>query len=607
MSSENKATTAAPMMGPKRGPGRMFEPSEKASDVKTTLKRMAGYFFHQKLRISIIMLVVIAGTIAAVTAPNLQSHAIDIIAKNREGVLLNAVLIMLAAYITSCLMQFLQGILSAKLGQRIIFVLRQELFDKYVDMDVGYIDRHPHGDLLSRMANDVENVSSSVSQAIPAIISALLTIIGTAAFMLYLCWQLALLSFVSIYLTVIATRYLADRVRRHSSKRQKYLGDLNSLSDEMITSFKTISMFNLKARADEDFKKTSDAMTREGIKTEIYGGIMGPVMNSIGNIQFVVITVFGGIFALHDMLTIGAISAFIVYAKQFGRPINEISMIYGQIQTAIAGAERVFRVLDNPEEDKKGDELKLGALCDVEFKHVSFSYTEGSPVISDFSLKVKGGSRIAIVGATGSGKSTLTNLLLHFYDIDKGSILVGGRDISTVSRQSLRREIAIVLQETVFFSDTLRNNLLYGKEDATDSELLEALKLCYADKIITHLPDGLGTIMENAGEQISYGQRQLLSIARAFVGDPKILILDEATSNIDTRTELYIEKAVEKLMRNRTCFIIAHRLSTIRTADLIVVMDKGRIVESGKHEELLRAKGAYYELVKIQKAGVSEY
>ena len=353
----------------------------------------------------------------------------------------------------------------------------------------------------------------------------------------------------------------------------------------------------------DDFCATSDAMTKAGIRTDIFGGIMGPIMNCIGNIGFVIIAAFGGYFAINGLISVGVISAFIVYARQFSRPINEIAQIYGQLQTAIAGAERVFDVLDEENEDKTGELLEEQESAAVAFRNVKFSYKEGCPVLHDFSLTVPSGKKVALVGATGSGKTTVVNLLMRFYDIDSGDIFINAQNIKDVARDSLRKNAAIVLQDTVLFSDTIENNLKYGNEKASREALEAAVDMSRCKEMIQLLPQGYDTVLTGSGNNISQGQRQLLAIARAFVADPKILILDEATSNVDTRTEKAIQDAMQLVMKNRTSIIIAHRLSTIRDADIIVVMDKGRIVESGSHDSLLARRGKYYELYMTQYAG----
>ena len=408
-----------------------------------------------------------------------------------------------------------------------------------------------------------------------------------------------------IGLTVLATKILSGRVRKFSRKRQQLLGQLNGTVEEMISGYPTVVAYNHQKITTEDFCSTADSLTKAGIRTDIFSGIMGPIMNCIGNIGFVIIAAFGGYFAINGLISVGVISAFIVYAKQFSRPINEISQVYGQLQTAIAGAERVFAVLDVTNEDPSGDAIRNVDAATVTFDDVCFSYDPGKPVIQDFSLTVPTGKKVALVGATGSGKTTIVNLLMRFYDIDGGRISINGQNLQEISRSSLRKEVAIVLQDTVLFSNTVRENLTYGAPDATQEQLKAAVDMSRCADMILHLPQGYDTVLTGAGANISRGQRQLLAIARAFVADPKILILDEATSNVDTRTEKAIQSAMHKVMENRTSIVIAHRLSTIRDSDLIVVMDHGRIAEQGDHEELLARRGKYYELYMTQYAGIA--
>lgn len=459
-----------------------------------------------------------------------------------------------------------------------------------------------HGDVMSRMTNDIENISTTVSQSLPSLFSGVLTVIGTMAVMLWFCWQLALLSFVTVLLTFLATKILSGRVRRFSRKRQQLLGQLNGTVEEMVAGYRTVAAYNHQDITVADFGATADSLTKAGIKTDIFSGVMGPVMNCIGNIGFVIIAVFGGYFSMKGLISVGVVSAFIVYAKQFSRPINEIAQIYGQLQTAVAGAERVFAVLDEETEDKNGGMLETDEKAAVTFQNVCFAYEPGTPVIRDFTLAIPNGRKVALVGATGIGKTTIVNLLMRFYDIESGEIRINGQDISDVSRESLRRNIAIVLQDTVLFSDTVRNNLKYGNDSAAEDQLTAA-EMSQCRDMIGLLPQGYDTVLTGSGANISQGQRQLLAIARAFVANPKILILDEATSNVDTRTEKAIQDAMHSIMQGRTSIVIAHRLSTIRDSDLIVVMERGEIAERGSHEELLAKKGRYYELYMTQYAG----
>ena len=582
-----------------------FAEVEHAENLGSTLKRILTYFAREKGMILSMLVIVILGTLCGVYAPSLQSKAIDIIAGSKEGQLTRTLILMLTVYFLYSGSQLLQGLLSAKLSQRIVKNLREELFGKIVDLPIRYLDTHSHGDVMSRMTNDIENISTTVSQSLPSLFSGALTIVGTVLIMLWYCWQLALLSCGTVVLTFIATKVLSAKVRKFSRKRQMLLGQLNGTVEEMISGYRTVVAYNHQEITKEDFCSTSDALTKAGIRTDIFSGVMGPIMNCIGNIGFVIIAAFGGYFAVTGLISVGVISAFIVYAKQFSRPINEIAQIYGQIQTAIAGAERVFAALDEASEDVAGTALIEDENATVSFQNVNFSYEPGHPVLHDFTLTVPSGKKVALVGATGSGKTTVVNLLMRFYDIDSGEIRIDKQNIAEVSRESLRKNIAIVLQDTVLFSDTIRNNLKYANENVSQEQMEKAVEMSRCKEMITMLPEGYDTILKASGSNISQGQRQLLAIARAFVADPRILILDEATSNVDTRTEKAIQSAMQHIMQDRTSIVIAHRLSTIRDADLIVVMDQGRIVESGSHDSLLAQKGKYYDLYMTQYAGFS--
>lgn len=591
------------MTGGSGGHSARFAIVEHAENIGETLKRILTYFAKERILVVSILTIVIFGTLCGIYAPSLQSGVIDIIAGTKNGSFLNTLFFMLAIYLMYSGSQLIQGLLSAKLSQRIVKRMREELFGRIIDLPVRYLDTHSHGDVMSRMTNDIENISTTVSQALPSIFSGILTIIGTMGIMLYYCWQLALLSCATVLLTFLATKILSQNVRKFSRQRQQLLGHLNGTVEEMISGYRTVVAYNHQDKTTNDFCNTSDALTKAAIRTDVFSGVMGPIMNCIGNIGFVVIAAFGGYFAIHGLISVGIISAFIVYAKQFSRPINEIAHIYGQLQTAIAGAERVFMVLDETIEDMNGEEMIQDGNAAVSFSNVNFSYIPGHPVIQNLTLSVPSGKKVALIGATGSGKTTVVNLVMRYYDINSGEIRVDGQEIADISRDSLRKNIAIVLQDTILFSDTIRNNLLYANENATSEQLDEAILLSNCSEMLKLLPEGLDTMLTAGGANLSQGQRQLLAIARAFVADPKILILDEATSSVDTRTEKAIQDAMQKVMENRTSIVIAHRLSTIRDADMIVVMDKGSIVEQGTHTELLLQKGRYYELYMTQFAG----
>lgn len=580
-----------------------FAEVEHAEDVRGTFLRIWSYFSHEKKMVLGMLGIVIFGTLCGVYAPSLQSKAIDIISGATDGTLSSTLLTMITVYLLYSLSQLLQGLLSANISQRIVKRMREQLFGKMIDLPIRYLDTHSHGDVMSRMTNDIENISTTISQSLPSLFSGVLTIIGTAAVMLWYCWQLALLSCATVVLTVFATKFLSKKVRKFSRRRQQLLGSLNGTVEEMISGYHTVVAYNHQDTIIEEFCNTSDMLTKAGIRTDIFSGVMGPVMNCIGNIGFVIIAAFGGYFSIKGMISVGVISAFIVYAKQFSGPINEIAQIYGQLQTAFAGAERVFYVLDETVESKSGKPLADDTDAAVSFQNVNFSYKKGQPVLHDFSLTVPSGKKVALVGATGSGKTTIVNLLMRFYDIDSGDIYINQQNLRDIARDSLRKNVAIVLQDTVLFSDTIRNNLKYGNENVTESQLETAVEMSRCKDMIQIMPKGYDTFLIGSGANISQGQRQLLAIARAFVADPKILILDEATSNVDTRTEKAIQDAMQLIMKDRTSIIIAHRLSTIKDADIIVVMDKGRIVETGNHDKLLEQKGKYYELYMTQYAG----
>ena len=586
-----------------RRPGNRNLTVEKAKDKKGTLKRLIAYFAAEKAMIVGLLAAVIVVVICSVYAPKLQSNAIDIIASGRFKELTPILITMVVVYIIHSICTFLQTKISAVLSQNIVKKMREDLFRHIVNLPVRYLDSNSHGDIMSRMTNDIENISTTVSQSLSSMFSGVLTIIGTVIMMTVLCPQLALLSCVTVILTVIATKFLSKAMKKFFTKRQVLLGNLNGTVEEMVTGYKSVVAYNRQENVIKDFNNVSDELTRVGIIAEILGGSMGPVMNVINNISFVIIAAFGGYFAINHIISIGVISAFIVYAKQFGRPIDELAQIYGQIQTAIAGAERVFAVMDEPLEDKSGDKNMDKLEGVIKFKDVNFSYTKDKQVLYDFNLQVKAGQKVALVGSTGSGKTTVVNLLMRFYDVDSGEILIDDVNIKDIDCATLRKNTAIVLQDTVLFADTIKNNLKYSNEAATDEQMYAAAAMSNCDTMINKMPLKYDTELMAEGENISQGQRQLLSIARAFLAQPKILILDEATSNVDTRTEKHIQDAMLKLMENRTSLIIAHRLSTIQDADIIVVMDEGHIVEAGNHKELLNKMGRYYKLYMTQFAG----
>jgi len=595
--------------GPRRGPGgpggrNMIR--EKPKNMGKTLKRLFGYIGSSKYIVLALLIFTLLTTVFTLAGPSLQGQAINNITDRDTNSLGTTLVLLLCVYICSTVISFLSSLFAAKLSQRTVYKMRTDLFRKISYLPIRYTDTHRHGDIMSRMTNDVENISNSISQSISSLFSGIITLIGTFVVMLFYSWQLTLVSILTIPLTIVSSMLLAKLMRKFFVRQQRLLGALNGHVEEMVTGYKTVVAYGHEEAAVSEFGGISRELRTTGIKANIAGGIMGPMMNVINNIGFLLIVVAGALLAYNGMILIGTIQTFILYSKQFSRPINEIAHQYAAIMTAIAGAERVFEIMDADVEDPSDKPaIDVSSIRgDLSFKNIDFSYKQGEPVLRGFDLEVKRGQKIAIVGRTGSGKTTIVNLLTRFYDIDGGAILLDGRDIRDYSRQSLRSAVAIVLQDTVLFSDTIGANIKYGRLDASDSELKAAAATANADVFIDRLPEGYDTKLSESGSNLSQGQRQLLSIARAVLADPKILILDEATSSVDTRTEMQIQSAMLKLMENRTSLVIAHRLSTIRDADMIIVLSDGHIVESGDHEELLSKKGVYYDLYQTQFAGI---
>lgn len=585
-----------------RGP-RNFGSGEKAKNAKGTLKRLIVYFQKEIKLVCALLFSIIVAVLAQVITPRLQSLCIDFIDDKNFTELPYILLWMMSLFILLSVFTLLQGLISAVLSQRIVKRMRKDLFHKIVRLPIVYFDTHSHGDIMSRMTNDVDNISNTLAQSLSSLFSGMMMIVGTMIMMFITSWPLALLSLAVIILTVIATKLLSKAMRKFYKKRQILLGSLNGTVEEMVTGYQTVAGFSKEEDTTAEFEATSSELTKTGIIAEILGGSMGPIMNTISNIGFVIIAAFGGYFAIQGLITVGIISAFIIYAREFSRPINEIAQLYGQLQTALASAERVFLIFDNVEEDKSGTYDMATAKGNISFQHINFSYDGSKQVLFDFSLDIKNGEKIALVGATGSGKTTVVNLLMRFYDCDSGNIFIDGVDIRDIKTEELRRNTAIVLQDTILFHDTVLNNLKYSNLKASETEIRTAAEICHCADFISQLKGEYQSVLTEGGANLSQGQRQLLSIARAFIAKPKILILDEATSSVDTRTEKQIQDAMLHLMENKTSLIIAHRLSTILDADKIVVMDNGRIVETGNHQTLLAKKGKYYELYMTQYAG----
>lgn len=604
------------------GPGGMNARinREKPKNMGKTISRLLRYSGKSSWILIFLIIATIVVTVADILNPMFQQLAIDefyfdetlrlrVDMKSLTGVLL----IMFCAYLIRALSQLLQGRVAAKLAQNTVYHIRRDLFNKISKLPISYTDRHRHGDIMSRLTNDAENVSTAMSQSLTALFSGVLTLIGALIMMLHYSWIVTLVAIVTIPITISVSSTLAKFMRKYFIRRQKLLGQLNGQIEEMVTGYKTVMAYGKEPDAIEKFGEISDNFRSCSISARVWGSIMGPVMNFIGNLQYVMIAAVGGYLILNSdpatgaAFTIGSVQAMLSYSKKFSHPINMIANQYSTILTALAGAERIFEILDSsPEIDEGKEKIDIAAMRgDIEFKDIDFSYVEGEKVLKGLNLSVKAGQKVAIVGATGSGKTTIVNLLTRFYEPDSGTITVDGVDITTIPKADLRRAIAIVLQDTVLFSDTIEKNIKYGREDADDEDMKRAAHTSYADFFIDRLPDGYATELAESGSNLSQGQRQLLSISRAVLADPRILILDEATSSVDTRTEMHIQKAMLALMKNRTSLVIAHRLSTIRDADVIVVLNHGVIVESGSHEELLALGGEYHKLYSNQFAGIA--
>ena len=618
----NNMPPIRPMGGPGGGRGPMGARvnGEKPKNAKKTLVRLLKYIGKSKALIIVLILIMAAVTVTDLAGPALQGAAIDTISLKSDGsgfvvdfdAMVGYLIMMGVMFAISATLALFQGILAAKLSQTTVYTLRNDLFKKISKLPIKYTDTHKHGDIMSRMTNDVENVSNAISQSIASLISSVLTLVGALSMMIYYGWIMALIACLTVPLTIFISTNLAKFMRKYFVQRQKILGKINGQVEEMVTSYKTVVAYGKERQAVEEFSESSEELKKCAIRAKVWGSVMGPCMNFLGNLQYVLIAAFGGFFVLNPVpvmrkLTIGNIQSMLQYSKKFTRPVNEIANQYATILTALAGAERIFEIMDSADEIDEGtSEIKVSEINgNIEFENIDFSYIEGEQVLKGLDLSVKKGQKIAIVGATGSGKTTVVNLLTRFYEIDGGQITIDGINVRDIPKSTLRHSIAIVLQDTVLFSDTIRANIKYGRPDASDEEMKRAAALAKADVFIERLPDGYDTVLAESGSNLSQGQRQLLSIARAVLADPKILILDEATSSVDTRTEMHIQQAMVALMQNRTSLIIAHRLSTIRDADRIVVIKDGRVFESGNHDELLSQKGEYFKLYNNQFAGIA--
>lgn len=584
---------------------------EKPKHVKHTLKRLWDFFKVEKKELLITFILIFISGLLGISVPFLIGKAIDAIFPGEYLVqfenLKIIALTLLSVYILDNLLTFLQEYIVAGIAQRVVYNLRQKLFEKLQSLPIMFFDIHTHGEIMSRLTNDIDNVSTTISGTTVQIMASVVNITGSLAMMIYLSPLMTVASLVTIPMVYSLTKIITKKTKLLFKEQQRTLGKINGHIEESIAGIHVVKAFNNEEKVISEFKIENAILRDVGVKAQIWSGFIMPIMNVINNFGFGVIAIFGGALAVKGIISVGIIASFISYSKQFTRPLNELANTFNTLQSGIAGAERVFEILDEKEERKDNDNPIVVEKIhgEVEFKNVTFEYEKGEPVLNNISFKVKPGMNIALVGPTGAGKTTIVNLLSGFYEIDKGEILIDGRNIKDYKKDFLRRIFGMVLQDTYLFSGTIKENIRYGNLDATDEEIESAAILARADDFINKLPKGYNNYINEGGTNLSQGQRQLLAISRAVLSNPSILILDEATSSVDTRTELKIQEAMVKLMENRTTFIIAHRLSTIRDADIIMVIDHGQIVEKGSHDELLLRKGHYYDLHQSQFANVS--
>jgi len=592
-----------------RGPGAFMMSAPKVKDRKGVLKRLWKYFNPYQWRLLGIVLLVCLTTGLGLLIPYITGRAIDkYIATHDLPGLGRLICFMVGACVLAAMGTWVQSVQMIQITQLAVRDIRKELFDHFQTLSLRFFDRHSHGELMSRLSNDTETISTTLGDGITQFIGSTLSIIGAGTIMFTLNWRLALASMTTIPIILVVTKWVGGRSRQGFRDRQEKLGAMNGTVEETIQGQRVVKAFCREQETLEKLTAANVNLKKTAILATIYVGTMGPFMNMFRNIGFTVTAGVGGWMVVENLVTVGTVAAFISYADYFNRPIIQIANLYGMLQSGLAGAERVFAILDEvPEINDAPDAVELMDIQGrVEFDNVSFSYVPDVPVLSEVSFTAEAGQTIALVGPTGAGKTTIINLLTRFYDIDSGAIRVDGKDIRSLKKDSLRESLGIVLQDTYLFTGKVRENIRYGRLDATNEEVEAAARLANADAFIRHLPHGYDTVLSDAGSSLSQGQRQLLAIARALLADPAILILDEATSSVDTRTEIHIQQALHRLMSGRTSFIIAHRLSTIQQADCILVIDGGRIVERGTHTELLEKRGAYYNLYASQVESIKQ-
>jgi ATP-binding cassette, subfamily B, multidrug efflux pump len=584
----------------------MSRPVERAKNRRGTLLRLWGYLRRQTWRLAGVVLLVTMAAAVDLAGPYLLGKAIDeFIVRNNLPGLARLALLMIAAYLVGALIVWLQVYVMSAVAQRTVRDLRNDLFARFQTLPLSYIDQRTHGELMSRLTNDVENVSNVLNESVTQLISSILGITGVAGIMFMINVHLAIVSLVTLPLMAFISQWIAKRTRRGFREQQEWLGSLNGIIEETITGQRVVKAYGQEPAVIAQFDDVNSKLRKASTQAQIFAGLLGPMSNFVNNLGFAIVAGAGGWMAVQGLATVGTIASFVNYARQFSMPINQIANLYNTIQSALAGAERVFQIIDEPPEMvDEPDAKSLQQLHgEVVFEQVSFGYNPEVPVLKNVCLHALPGQTIALVGPTGAGKTTIVNLLSRFYDIHSGQITIDGVPLPHYRKDDLRQALGIVLQDTFLFSGTVMENIRYGRLEASDDEVIAAAQLANADQFIHRLPQGYHTLLSERGNNISQGQRQLLAIARAVLADPGILILDEATSSVDTRTEQHIQEALLRLMQGRTSFVIAHRLSTIREADQVLVINHGEIVERGSHQQLLDQRGFFYNLYMSQFKG----
>ncbi|MFP7298505.1 ABC transporter ATP-binding protein [Neobacillus niacini] len=598
------SNTPPPLSLPGRpgfGGHRRGGPVVKPRNFKETIRRLWHYFGNERKMLSIVFLFILFSSALSLLSPFLIGKAVDAISLDTKvdfSFLEIMIIILISAYILDGVLSFLQGWMMAGVSQRIVKRLRDALFRKLQNLPVSFFDKRTHGELMSRLSNDIDNVSSTISQSTTQLMSGVIVILGSFIMMLILSPILTVASLLTVPLVFLLTKTIAKRTSVYFKEQQIQLGMLNGQIEETISGIEVVKAFNHEDKVISEFEEVNQKLREVGLKAQIWSGFLMPIMNVINNLGFAIVAVTGGFLAVKGMITIGAIASFITYSRQFVRPLNDLAQIFNMLQSGVAGAERVFEILDEEEEP---DDSKNAIVLDnpkghVVFENVSFGYRGDVPILKNVSFESDIGSSTALVGPTGAGKTTIVNLLTRFYDVTEGRILLDGHDIREYTRDSLRSCFGFVLQDTYLFSGSIKENIKYGKPEASDEEVIQAAKMANAHAFIRRLPNQYETSLSENGGNLSQGQRQLIAIARVILAKPAVLILDEATSSIDTRTELHIQEALLTLMEGRTSFIIAHRLNTIRDADNIMVIENGQILEKGSHAGLMSKKGKYHDM-----------